>query len=399
MLTAAASANRFVATSSGESCQTNNAAKSSNGATMKRRPWWSGARPTRSNIVRTTTNDTVQIATFNPRSCPRKSRSPRTPSVRADPARTTATFVSRLICPYSSKTLLSVLLMQRRAWSLDLRDLGLCDAVGADLGSEHLFLDPRLVFEEIGIRLGQRDSDAIGEGKPCVLTHRVELMDEVEDAGLESQLVVELGRDRDGERVVFGERPALTGASLDEHLVGALHHEPTERLAKLESGFPARLSAELDHAAHLRYLREEPFVERAPLRPALEEDRSGVLVGAQHAPQVLGQERHHRRDHLHRADEREPELLKRGLVVASPKPSARAADVPVRKVVDEGHEGAGDVRRPEAVVGIRHVGNKLIGAGPQPAIERVRGVGLGGSGPEMLDIRGVDEKLYRVPQP
>jgi hypothetical protein len=123
-----------------------------------------------------------------------------------------------------------------------------------------------------------------------------------------------------------------------------------------------------------------------------------VLVGAQHAPQVLGQERHHRRDHLHRADEREPELLKRGLVVASPKPSARAADVPVRKVVDEGHEGAGDVRRPEAVVGIRHVGNKLIGAGPQPAIERVRGVGLGGIGPELLDIRVVDEELDRVPQ-
>ena len=48
----------------------------------------------------------------------------------------------------------------------------------------------------------------------------------------------------------------------------------------------------------------------------------------------VGEERHHRRDHAQRLDERVPERPERGLV-AVPEAAARAADVPVGEIVDE----------------------------------------------------------------
>ena len=52
------------------------------------------------------------------------------------------------------------------------------------------------------------------------------------------------------------------------------------------------------------------------------------------APEEVGEEGHHRRDHLHRADQRIPERPECDRV-AVPEAAARAADVPVREIVDE----------------------------------------------------------------
>ena len=56
-------------------------------------------------------------------------------------------------------------------------------------------------------------------------------------------------------------------------------------------------------------------------------------VGHEVAPEVVGDERHQRRDHAQRLDERVPERLER-LLLAVPEAPPRAADVPVREVVE-----------------------------------------------------------------
>ena len=72
------------------------------------------------------------------------------------------------------------------------------------------------------------------------------------------------------------------------------------------------------------------------VRPAGEVDRVGRSRRHAHEvlPEVLGEERHHRRDDAQRLDERVPEHVERG-PVAVPEAPPRAADVPVREVVDE----------------------------------------------------------------
>ena len=84
---------------------------------------------------------------------------------------------------------------------------------------EHLVLDPLLVREQVAVGLRQDDPNAIGQRQTGVLAHRVQLVREVVDAALAPQLLVELGRQGDGQRIGFGEHPALAGASLDEDLV------------------------------------------------------------------------------------------------------------------------------------------------------------------------------------
>ena len=94
-------------------------------------------------------------------------------------------------------------------------------------------------------------------------------------------------------------------------LVGALNDHATQRLAQLQARFSARLASELDDGTHLGDLLEQLHVECAALGPGLEEDRIRLVVRAQHAPEVIGEKRHHRCDHLDAAAERVPERLQR----------------------------------------------------------------------------------------
>src|SRR5439155_12509300 len=56
---------------------------------------------------------------------------------------------------------------------------------------------------------------------PCILAHRVQLMDEAENAALELELCVERGVERDGDVTVSGHRPPLLPGPLDEHFFGS----------------------------------------------------------------------------------------------------------------------------------------------------------------------------------
>ena len=94
--------------------------------------------------------------------------------------------------------------------------------------------------------------------------------------------------------------------------------------------------------AQLRDLGEQAASGGARLGPAGEEHRGRRVlddVGDERLPEVLGEERHHRRDHAEPLDEAEPERAQRRLV-AVPEAAARAADVPVREIVDVRVEGA-----------------------------------------------------------
>ncbi len=81
--------------------------------------------------------------------------------------------------------------------------------VDAELEREHLGADPVAVVHEVGVALGERHGDAVGELEALLLAHDVELVDEVVDAALGAQLVVELDVERDADAVVLGDRPAL----------------------------------------------------------------------------------------------------------------------------------------------------------------------------------------------
>ena len=102
--------------------------------------------------------------------------------------------------------------------------------------------------------------------------------------------------------------------------VGALDDKAPERLAELNPRLRARLTAELDHAAHLGDLVEQRPVGLCDLGPA------GEVHGVrpfehEYAPKVVGQEGHRRRDHSQRLDKRPPERRHRfGVVVPEPAP-------------------------------------------------------------------------------
>src|SRR6185436_6279802 len=117
-------------------------------------------------------------------------------------------------------------------------------------------------------------------------------------------------------------------------------HTP-KRLAQLHARRAARLATELDDPAHLRNLVEESLVGLVNLWPTREKDAlrcpcAGVRYEI--SPHVVGDEGHDRGDHAQTGDEREPQRTERGGVVGVEAPS-RAADVPVREVVDECLEG------------------------------------------------------------
>ena len=91
----------------------------------------------------------------------------------------------------------------------------------------------------------------------------------------------------------------------------------------LDPGFTARLAAELDDAPHLRNLRQQVLVARLRdrLGPAGQENRGRRVVGAEHAPEVLGEEWHDRPDHARRRHERVPQRLQsRGIAIPEAPP-------------------------------------------------------------------------------
>ena len=118
---------------------------------------------------------------------------------------------------------------------------------------------------------------------------------------------------------------------------------------------------------------------------------------------MLREEGHHRRDTAHRLHERVPQRSERGLVERV-EAAARAADVPVRDVVDEALERAHDVRRPVPVVGALDLGEVGLRPREQPPIERAElralraGVEIAERRPEALDVRVRREEHDRVPE-
>jgi len=82
------------------------------------------------------------------------------------------------------------------------------------------------------------------------------------------------------------------------HVVGALDDDSAKRLPELDPGLRPGLAAELDHAAYRSDVGEEALVRRRDIGPTGKVDRPGRLFSRyQHPPEVVGQERHHRRDH------------------------------------------------------------------------------------------------------
>ena len=163
--------------------------------------------------------------------------------------------------------------------------------------------------------------------------------------------------------------------------------------------------AETYDAPHVRDLLEQGVVRVDLLRPAGEMDTRGRVLARltdETLPEMLGEERHHGRDHAQRLDERVPEDAERVLVLL-PEPAARAADVPVREVVDIAVEGADHVDGEPPFVSGGRVPHELPGAGDEPAVERaerdvrtalqVREARL-----EPRDVRVLDEERGRVPE-
>ena len=127
-----------------------------------------------------------------------------------------------------------------------------------------------------------------------------------------------------------------------------------------------------------------------------------VARRGQHAPEVIREERHERRDDAKPLDEREPERPERDRV-AVPEPAPRAPDVPVRDVVDEGLVGTDDIDREPALVALGRLATSACVRCDEPAVERleltVRAVlEIGPLGLPAVDVGVVDEELARVPE-
>ncbi len=124
---------------------------------------------------------------------------------------------------------------------------------------------------------------------------------------------------------------------------------PRERLAELQPRARPGLPPELDDGANLRDLGEERVVavwDRGPAgeRCAPESSRPPDEI----APEVVGEERHHRRDDAQRLDERVPERAER-LPRRRPRSVfAGAPDVPVlERSSRNASEGPDHVHRAE----------------------------------------------------
>ena len=153
----------------------------------------------------------------------------------------------------------------------------------------------------------------------------------------------------------------------------ALDDERAQRLAQLDARGRTSLPPELDHAAELRDLGEELDVGLAAAsgQPARCTESGASSHGCgQHPPQMVGEERHERRDHAEALDERVPERAQ-GHCVAVPEPAPRAADVPVRDVVDERLVRTNDVEREPALVPGGRLAHQCVRPLDEPAVERL----------------------------
>ena len=79
----------------------------------------------------------------------------------------------------------------------------------------------RVAVEQLLV--GDPELDAVGDLEAGLLAQHVHLVDEVEEARLQQELVVERGVERDGDAVLAGDGPALAADPLDEHLVRLEH--------------------------------------------------------------------------------------------------------------------------------------------------------------------------------
>src|SRR5262249_14446154 len=87
--------------------------------------------------------------------------------------------------------------------------------------------------------------------------HRVDVVDQIADLAFELELRVELGRDRDGQAVLLGERPALLGAPLDDDVRRLQHDVVNLKTAIRKLLELTGLQALLDRAKRRAVLRAE----------------------------------------------------------------------------------------------------------------------------------------------
>ena len=90
----------------------------------------------------------------------------------------------------------------------------------------------------------------------------------------------------------------------------ALDDERAQRLPELQPRGRARLPSELDHAAELRDLGEQGRIRRRPAPASRRDERTPACTRArrgEHPPEMIGEERHQRRDDAQPLDERVPE--------------------------------------------------------------------------------------------
>ena len=108
-------------------------------------------------------------------------------------------------------------------------------------------------------------------------------------------------------------------------------------------------------------------------------DALGVVLAPEVAVDRLGDERRERRGHLGELHEHVAEraigvkLVR--IVLALPEAATTAADVPVREILDEGHERADGLLE---IVGIhrgRDVGDERLHRAADPLVEHIRGIG------------------------
>ena len=111
-----------------------------------------------------------------------------------------------------------------------------------------------------------------------------------------------------------------------------LHDQLAQRLPQLQAGRRARLMSERHDPAQIGDLVEERAIRLGDLGPDREVHGLGAVEN-EVAPEMVGEERHDRREHSQRLHERVPERSQRG-VVTVPEAPARTADVPVGEIVD-----------------------------------------------------------------
>ena len=102
--------------------------------------------------------------------------------------------------------------------------------------------DPVGVLEQLVVAGGNRQGDAIGQLEPCVLPHRVDAVDQLVDAALECQLLVDGRVDRDGHARVTGDGPPVLPGPFDENLLRG----------QLMAGNPESAALELLEVARLK---------------------------------------------------------------------------------------------------------------------------------------------------